>query len=288
MDRKIISLSDMNTIDITPILYGTEQCPENGSFGPAARNCYIVHFVFSGKGSLDVNGKKYEIGPNQVFILRPNEVAYYQADKTDPWHYAFVNFNTILAVSMLSNTHVMDGSAVKHIFESLAENVESGNTNIYYVCGKLFELLSVLENADHLPYNVNYVSSKLYELIDILENTDNLPFNSSYAIKAKNYMEIYYNTPITVQGLAEQLNIDRRYLCSLFKKQFLMSPQQYLMDFRMKRAAAFLTKQGLSAGETALMCGYPDVFSFSKMFKRKYGISPLKYKQQFDASHKRK
>jgi len=258
MNRKIVFLSDINTTDITPILYGSEKCLPNYSYGPIARNTYILHYVLSGKGYLEIGGKKFDICAGQLFVIKPNEMAFYKADELDPWHYSFVNFNTTLTLPALLNSYCIDDSGFAHIFKAFSEYSEADISNVYYICGKLFELFSYIESE-----------------------TPQLAI-SSFALKAKNYIETFYNTHITIEGIAKQLSIDRRYLYFLFKKQFNMSPQQYLVDFRMKKAAYFLTVHNLSPGETALLCGYPDVFSFSKMFKQKFNVSPLNYKKIMD------
>ena len=56
-----------------------------------------MHFVLSGKGRLVVNKTEYQITENQLFLVEPDQMVFYQADKEDPWTYSWVGFNGKLA-----------------------------------------------------------------------------------------------------------------------------------------------------------------------------------------------
>ena len=62
-------------------------------------------------------------------------------------------------------------------------------------------------------------------------------------------------------------------------------PQQFLMRFRMTRAAQMLRENILSVGEVARSCGYPDPLTFSKAFKRTLGVTPSQYRRGARAEH---
>ncbi len=70
------------------------------------------------------------------------------------------------------------------------------------------------------------------------------------------------------------------YLRKLFKKEVGMTPLEYLIRLRMKRACVLLTMQGAedySITEIAQLCGYDDPLYFSRVFKKSFGISPSKF-----------
>ena len=57
-----------------------------------------------------------------------------------------------------------------------------------------------------------------------------------------------------------------------------MSPQKFLMKFRITKAAELLYNTDLSIGNIAYSCGYIDPLAFSKAFKKIKGISPKEYR----------
>lgn len=71
------------------------------------------------------------------------------------------------------------------------------------------------------------------------------------------------------------------YLCRLFRLELSTTPHKYLTDLRLQAAAdALRSAQSSSMTEIARMCGYSDPLYFSRMFKKKYGLSPREYAKQ--------
>lgn len=70
------------------------------------------------------------------------------------------------------------------------------------------------------------------------------------------------------------------YLIKLFKKEFGVTPHKYLTEIRLRAAANCLgTSQGYNVSEIALLCGFKEPLYFSRLFKKKYGVSPSFYIQ---------
>ena len=71
---------------------GLSQTLPGHSFGPALKPHFMIHYVISGKGSFTIGGKKYPLKENYGFLIVPEELAYYVADKSDPWTYVWIGF----------------------------------------------------------------------------------------------------------------------------------------------------------------------------------------------------
>jgi len=68
------------------------------------------------------------------------------------------------------------------------------------------------------------------------------------------------------------------YLIKLFKKELGVTPHKYLTDTRLRVAAGCLTAaQGYNISEVARLCGFKEPLYFSRLFKKKYGVSPSFY-----------
>ena len=79
---------------------------------------------------------------------------------------------------------------------------------------------------------------------------------------------------ITLQEMAKQTGMSLSYFCMQFKDAFGLSPMECLIQHRMHRAALLLFNQNLTISEIAIQVGYNDLFHFSKMFKKQFGIGP--------------
>lgn len=72
---------------------GQEFCNPQKKATNCLRPCYALHFVLFGKGTLiDGNGKRYELGKNDAFLLYKDEKYSYFPDNQDPWSYIWVGF----------------------------------------------------------------------------------------------------------------------------------------------------------------------------------------------------
>lgn len=102
---------------------------------------------------------------------------------------------------------------------------------------------------------------------------------AEYVELAMEYIRSHFQEDLTVAKLAQYVGLNRSYLTTVFQNTINMSPQQYLMRFRMEWAAGMLCEDKLTVGEIARSCGYPDPLTFSKAFKRTLGVTPTQYRR---------
>jgi AraC-like DNA-binding protein len=89
----------------------------------------------------------------------------------------------------------------------------------------------------------------------------------------------YADARFELDGYLKSLPFSYDYLRKLFKKELGMTPHQYLSDLRLHGAADLLYSSGstYSVSEIAMLCGFREPLYFSRMFKKKYGLSPSFY-----------
>ena len=92
--------------------------------------------------------------------------------------------------------------------------------------------------------------------------------------KVLHYISNHYKEPLTVQRMAEMINLSDMYFGTLFKKETGMSFKNFLTFVRMNRAEEMLYSGEYKIHEIADACGFTDVFYFSRIFKKHNGISP--------------
>ena len=245
--------------EMNPTVCGREKCESGHFFGPAVRSYWLLHFVASGKGVFKTSRGEYRLEKNDIFVIRPYEITYYEADKTEPWEYLWIGFSSSLPLpSMLSENDVFYAPFLLETFCSAvnAEDISSGVRGYEaFLCSKIWELISHLE---------------------MLEEHKS-PLADGYVRTAINIMENEYHTGVTVEDIADRLHLNRSHFSTTFKKVIGKSPREFLISLRMKKAAEWLREEHLSVSITAASVGYPDVFSFSRAFKNYYGVSPSEY-----------
>lgn len=121
--------------------------------------------------------------------------------------------------------------------------------------------------------------SRLYLLLDILiKNSTMKTFIDPLKQQIKEYINNFYNQKIDLEQMARELGVSTPTLFRKFSKYFSMSPSNYINDIRLQKASFLLEKSGLMVKEIAGLVGISDMFYFSKLFKKKYGVSPQAYR----------
>lgn len=103
----------------------------------------------------------------------------------------------------------------------------------------------------------------------------------SKILPAKNYLDENYSETVETEYLAQLCGISRTHFRRLFKTLYLKSPLEYQTDLKILRAKDLLLLKTYTVGEVAEMCGFSDGNYFSRIFKEKVGISPLKFKAMY-------
>ena len=252
--KNMIPIVNKGFKDINPIECGEEYCATNFRAGPTSRQYYLLHFIFSGSGTFFTAKETYSVNKGEFFIMHPFETVRYHANPDDPWHYCWVGFEKSVNSPALENSSVISLPQAEHIFTAIKNCGQIDSQRELYICGKVFELLSLIEQS---------------------QSSNSRP--GEYVKKAKQYIDINYRQELDISGIARSLNINRNYFSTIFRQQTGKSPKQYLIDIRLINAAELISNHGYNVNDAAIASGYTDVFNFSKAFKKKYGVAPKFY-----------
>ncbi len=263
-------------MDLSIYQYGYEKCKPLHSFGPYVRNHYLFHFILSGKGLLITNDDNGNIVNNYIyagtgFLIEPGHITTYSADQDEPWEYIWIEFAGLRArecmqMAGLSNetpVYIPDSSeGGEAIRNEMSHIVRQSNASSMEVMGHFFLLMDQLQK--HATARKHIRGGKLGEF---------------YVREAMNYIEHNYARDIKIEDIARRCNLDRSYFGKQFKKVLGQSPQEFLIHFRMAKAADMLITTNRSVGEIGEAVGYPNLLHFSRAFKSVYKLSPRDYRQ---------
>jgi AraC-like DNA-binding protein len=96
--------------------------------------------------------------------------------------------------------------------------------------------------------------------------------------RAKDYMDSCYQEEITLETLASITWMSPFHLLRQFKKNFHQTPHQYLTRVRLESARRYITETDMTITTICFKTGFADPGSFSKLFKRQFGQSPIQYR----------
>lgn len=261
--------------DIFLVACGMENCDPGVTYGPDLRDCYHLHVILSGKGTLKVRGMTFHPRFGQMFLLKDNEVVEYTADTEDPWHYCWVTFNgrdaenLIREIGFTENVYCLDSAVEPAKFNRLIlrmhEKPEMNYINDLRRRGILLEFLALALEAT--------------ETREIrARRRDRKPVDE-YIDKAVEFIHYNYAT-IQVSDVVNFIGFTRSYFSSAFKKRTGLSPQDYLIQVRLTHAKKLLEETDYLIQDIAEQCGYDDALTFSKAFRQLFGVSPRGYRKR--------
>lgn len=270
-DAYVLQLSNRKFSELYLCFCGYSKCEPLHSFGPAVRPDYIIHYILKGKGKYHIGETQCCLEAGQGFLIEPNVLTFYQADAGEPWEYLWVGFNGSNVKEYLQDIGLNGvqlifrsqyGAALKSVVVNMLQNTTSSVTNQYERQSLLYSFFAILSKDIHISMTRGKAGENVY------------------VRRAAEFVRNNYFHRIRVTDIARYVCVDRTYLYELFRKYLHVSPQDYLTNYRLTRAAELLTLTDLTLEEIALSCGYHNAGSFGKAFKAKRGITPAKYREK--------
>ena len=231
----------------------------------------VIYYVTKGYGTFKFNGKVFNLKQGDIFILLKGMQVEYVASIDDPWEYYWIGFSGSNANEYLNRTSITnscvanceENSKIPQIILNMCEISKTYNPSKSDDILLLKELYSLLYTLiEEFPKPFEYKDKELH----------------TYIQDALNFINSNYMHSITVQEIADYVNLSRSYLYKMFIKNLGISPQRYLINLRMYKATLLLKGTKLPIGEVASSVGYSDSLLFSKTFSKHFSMSPLNYR----------
>ena len=262
-------------IDLGLYQFGMEQCSPSHSYGPAARNHFLFHYIISGTGTLyadDSTGttKTYHLKSGEGFLIFPNQITTYIADKELPWEYVWIEFDGLRAKEAMDTAGFSLDRPIFHTKQrDMSQKMEE-------------ELVYIATHSDETIFNI---IGHLYLFLDyFMRSTVSTVVNGStklqdyYIKEAITYIEQNFQNDISVVDIANRLGINRSYFGKIFKQTLKQTPQEFLINYRMIKATELLRLTKMSIGDISKAVGYENQLHFSRAFKKIYNISPREWR----------
>ena len=233
----------------------------------------VIHYVSNGKGTFKVNNKIFNLKQGDIFIILKGMNVEYMASMDDPWEYYWIGFSGSNSIEYLNRTSIIDSYVVTCTEDSkipniilnmcdISKNYNPSSSDDIVLLRELYSLLCTF--IKEFPKEFEYKDKELH----------------TYIQDAINFINSNYMNSITVNEIANNVNLSRSYLYKMFIKNLKVSPQKYLINLRMYKATLLLKNTKLPIGEVANKVGYTDSLLFSKTFSKCFSMSPLNYRNK--------
>lgn len=240
---------------------------------PRRQDFHTLHFVISGKGTLIVNGTRYEVGKNQVFYVDDETLFSYYPDEKDPWQYIFIEFRGKSAVNYVrsagfSSSSPITTSGEPYKFLELAVNCFNREQTTYAMAISVFWLLVA---SVTLPTGGG--RNRQDETIERLKA----------CIKMR-----FLDPDFSVESLCREQYISHSHLCRVFKAYEQITVAAYVRRLRLDYAASLLVSSDYSLKNVAFMSGFKEYEYFFRSFRNQFGMTPTAYRQNYLQATSRK
>ena len=98
--------------------------------------------------------------------------------------------------------------------------------------------------------------------------------------KCLNYIEINYESELSLRVLADMCGVSAGYLSAQFKRETGFTVTEYINQTRIRQSLKLLNESAMSVCEVAIQCGFQDANYYTRMFKRYYHITPTQYRKR--------
>ncbi|MEQ9423806.1 MAG: helix-turn-helix transcriptional regulator [Cyclobacteriaceae bacterium] len=251
---------------------------------------YKISFKPQFRGHTKYGQDYYDFEEGGLAFLKPKQIVFTPEDANSYIGFALYFHPDFIRNYQLASSITRYGFFSYDVSEAL------------FLSAKEKEIITNLFNsiASELDNNIDRFSQDvLVSQIELLLNYSNRFYNRQFLTrKAVNHelitsldqlLDNYFNENIgltsglpSVQNISGQLQLSQRYLSDMLKSLTGLNTQQYIQNVMIEKAKEKLSTTNLSVSEIAYALGFEHPQSFSKLFKAKTQLSPLKFRQSFN------
>jgi AraC-like DNA-binding protein/quercetin dioxygenase-like cupin family protein len=232
---------------------------------------YYIVLITKGKGVFGAaNVQPTEVSAGKCFFLFPGIWHRYKPDPRSGWEEYWVGFNGYYIQQLMRGEHFSSDKPFIDI---------SSNKEILVLFHKMIDL--VTESSVGYPQQIAGITLQILGLINtisLFKDYDNDPVGKLIA-KAKFILQESFENQVDMEDLARQLPMGYSAFRKAFKKISGDSPNQYHINIRLSRAKDLLSNTILNVSEISDQTGFESVYYFSKLFKKKNGVSPSVFRK---------
>lgn len=236
---------------------------------------YVVH----GSGNFKIENTKLTVNENDLIIVNPH-VAHTESSKdSNPLEYIVIGID---GLSLTANDNGTDEDFQNLNSYSIYNYSKYKHEVLFYMNNLLYEVEqkdeyyeSICQNLlEALIFNVKRrTKSNL-----VLSPTKNINKECAFI---KNYIDVHYSSDLNLDYLASITHMSKYYLIHVFKKFIGTSPIDYLIEKRISVSKTLLETTEYSMDQISEIVGFTSQSYFNQSFKKKLGLSPTKYRNQY-------
>lgn len=225
-------------------------------------NYFMLAIVDSGGMFFEYSNKRFEVHAGEVILL----------DCRHPHTYGAIG-------SVVFRYIYFFGGSSEAYYKLLA-----GNQGYFLQPARSVEVQSAIQSVFALVTDTNYnehrISALLYRILAELAMEEKQGSIQNIAVlHAISYMEHHFSERLSIEKIADQVNLSEYYFSRLFRKCTSISPHAYLVNLRITMARQLLTVSQKSVEQIAEECGFHSTTNFIRSFREHVGCTPKQFRR---------
>ncbi|MEK6646470.1 MAG: AraC family transcriptional regulator [Candidatus Firestonebacteria bacterium] len=242
-------------------------------------NVYEFCFVVDGKGEYYLEGKKFNMEPGDLFVVKPYEEHYEVCDLSDPFELVFITIRISKENKMHTldeifkfptKIHIIPEREIGDIFQNILDEAVVKKT------GYTLKIKSYLINLLIEIYRFLHVRNEIFSSTIML----NKNLQKNIVMEMCKYIKKNYKKQFSDIELSNKFHLSPQHISSLFRKEIGSSPIQYLTKIKIEIAKNLLKNFKKKISSIASEVGYNDPYYFHRIFKKNTGVTPGKYREK--------
>ena len=230
---------------------------------------YDIWLITKGTVKIVLGGREHYATPGDAIFFFPNHL-YSASTGKEGCHFIYMHFdlytgNDPRGLDILDISGYIPADMIKKEFGIFQNNFSSYKEQLplsfFSLKGSLMLLLGAISAYRYSENPKPVIQKKINKLYPALR-----------------YISNCFRAKITISDLSVLCGMSEKYFITLFRRSIGVTPGQFIVQLRMRKALEYIDEQKYSIKEISYMLGYPDQYSFSKAFSRFYGTAPSRYR----------
>ena len=236
---------------------------------PHTHNHMELFFIVGGQGQFLINDQLHPVDVNNLVIINPNILHTEVSLNAQPLEYIVLGIEGVeLAASGTSDVpfHILDryeSVEISGCLRNILREMEQKNTGYEDVCQAYMEILII----------------RLMRTTTLAVPAEPQAVTTNRQCAAvRRYIDLHLKEALTLEQMADEGHMNKYYLSHAFKREYGISPINYMISKRIEESKYLLAETDLSLSQIAHLLGFSSLSYFSQVFHRSQEISPKEYR----------
>ena len=237
---------------------------------PHTHNHLELFYIVGGKGQFLIQDQLYPVNVNNLVIINPNVIHTEVSLNAQPLEYIVLGVEGVElktsgdANGQFSILDQFESVEISGCLRNILRETELKSTGYEDVCQAYMEILII-----RLMRNIT---------LAIPAEPQAISANRQCAA-VRRYIDLHFKEPLTLELLAEEGHMNKYYLSHAFKREYGVSPINYMISRRIEESKYLLAETDLSLSQIAQLLGFSSLSYFSQVFRKTQSLSPMEYRQ---------